>query len=171
LRSTSDLRCSTKLDLEKIYVVQKVHDKTGLGYIESLPSSVSKDTGSPKENVEQSKKSESKTDNVKNAKDNRRKYNHTYQYKYSNRKNRNNNYHQRNRDTFNPYWSNKIYFRDPDGWCYELKNQGVSQDWTQRNESQKDIPQHAHKSNTFVNNKNKFSNNSRTRAQELKNHY
>jgi hypothetical protein len=86
LRSTSDLRCSTKLDLEKIYVVQKVHDKTGLGYIESLPSSVSKDTGSPKENVEQSKKSESKTDNVKNAKDNRRKYNHTYQYKYSNRK-------------------------------------------------------------------------------------
>jgi superoxide dismutase len=47
----------------------------------------------------------------------------------------------------------------------------VSQNWTQRNESQKNVLQHAQKSNTFVNNKNKLSNNPRTQAQELKNHY
>jgi hypothetical protein len=65
-------------------------------------------------------------------------------------------------DTFNPHWSNKIYFRSPDGWFYELKNQDMSPNRTQRNESQRDVPQHAHKSNTIVNNnKNKFSNDPR----------
>jgi hypothetical protein len=33
---------------------------------------------------------------------NKEKYNHTYQYRYLNRSNRNNNYHQGNNDTFNP---------------------------------------------------------------------
>jgi hypothetical protein len=47
----------------------------------------------------------------------------------------------------------------------------VSPNWIQRNESQRDIPQHAHKSNIFVNNNNKFSNDLRTRIQELKNDY
>jgi hypothetical protein len=54
LRSTSGLRCSTMLDLEKIYIDQKVHDKMRLEYVESLPSTVSKDTESPKENRGQS---------------------------------------------------------------------------------------------------------------------
>jgi hypothetical protein len=47
----------------------------------------------------------------------------------------------------------------------------MSSNWTQRNESQKDVPQHAQKSNPVVKNKkNKFSNDPRKRAQELKSH-
>jgi hypothetical protein len=93
LRTSNDLSSSAKMDLKKMYVDQKVYDKTGLGYINSLPSSISKVTGSPKEKIEQSKKLENKSDNMKNTKDNRGKQHHAYQYKYSNRRKKNNNYH------------------------------------------------------------------------------
>jgi hypothetical protein len=46
---------------------------------------------------------------------NKEKHNHAYQYRYSNRKNIKNKYHQGNMDIFNSQWSNKIYFRGPDG--------------------------------------------------------
>jgi hypothetical protein len=93
LRISNDLSCSTKIDLKKIYVSQNTNDKTKLRYIELLFSLVFKVIGSPKEKEEHSQKSENKSDNVKNIKENRRRPNHAYQYKYSNRINRNNNYH------------------------------------------------------------------------------
>jgi hypothetical protein len=55
------------------------------------------------------------------AKYNNEKHNYAYQYRYLNRRNRNNNYHQGNKDTFNPQWSNKIYFRDLDGWFHKIE--------------------------------------------------
>jgi hypothetical protein len=50
------LSCSTKIDLRKIYVGRKTHDKIRLEYIKPLPSLISKVTGSPKEKWELSKK-------------------------------------------------------------------------------------------------------------------
>jgi hypothetical protein len=52
LRTSSDLSFSTKMDLEKIYVGRKTHDKTGLEYIEPVSSSIFKVTGSPKDKGE-----------------------------------------------------------------------------------------------------------------------
>jgi hypothetical protein len=89
------------MDLKKIYIGQKTHDKMGLRYIEPLPSSVSKVTGSPKKMGAISKKIKNKSDNMQ-KKNIIKKYNYAYQYRYLNRRNRNNNYHQRNKDIFNP---------------------------------------------------------------------
>jgi hypothetical protein len=124
------------MDFEKLYMGQKAHIKTGLGYVETGSPSVSKNTQNPKEKGEHSQKLENKCNSVKSAKDNGRKTNHAYQYKYTNERNRKNNYNQGN-NVFNPNWSNKIYFRGPDSWFYELKNQGMSLSWTQRNKSQR----------------------------------
>jgi hypothetical protein len=44
LRTSSDLNYSTKMNLKNIYVDRKAHDKMRLGYIEPIPSSVSKVT-------------------------------------------------------------------------------------------------------------------------------
>jgi hypothetical protein len=77
---------------------------------------------------------------MQKVKYNKEKHNYAYQYRYSNRMNRKNNYHQGNTDIFNPQWSNKIYFRGPDGWFHKLKDQCISHNWTQRNESYRDIP-------------------------------
>jgi hypothetical protein len=48
LRTSSILRCSTKMDLEKIYVGQKAHVKTELGCVEISSLSMSKNTQNPK---------------------------------------------------------------------------------------------------------------------------
>jgi hypothetical protein len=82
------------MDLEKIYVGRKAHDKMRLGYIERLPSPVFKVIRSPKEKGEQSQKLKNKSDNMQKIKYNKEKHNHAYQYRYSNRRNRNNNYYQ-----------------------------------------------------------------------------
>jgi hypothetical protein len=102
------------MDLEKLYVGQKAHVKMRLGYVETSSFSVSKNTRNPKEKGEHSQKLENKCDTIINVKDNERKLNHAYQYKYTNRRNKKNNYHQGN-NIFKPHWSNKIYFRGPDG--------------------------------------------------------
>jgi hypothetical protein len=34
LRTSSNLRCDTKMNLDKIFMGQKAHDKMGLGYAE-----------------------------------------------------------------------------------------------------------------------------------------
>jgi hypothetical protein len=94
LRTSSNLNCSTKMDLKKIYVGRKAHDKMRLRYIERLPSLVFKVIRSPKEKGEQSQKLKNKSDNMQKTKYNKEKHNHAYQYRYSNRRNRNNNYYQ-----------------------------------------------------------------------------
>jgi hypothetical protein len=60
LRISSDLICSTNIDLKKIYMGQKARDKMGLRYIELLPSSVCKIIGSPKEKKKSSLKNKIK---------------------------------------------------------------------------------------------------------------
>jgi hypothetical protein len=86
------------MDLDKIFMGQKVHDKMSLGYAEVSFSFVPKKIESPKENGGQSQKSLNKSDNMKSTKHHKEKSNHAYQYKYSNKSNINNHNHQ---------WSNK----------------------------------------------------------------
>jgi hypothetical protein len=76
---------------------------------------------------------------MKKIKDNKRQFNHAYQYNYTHKKNRNRHNRHENRDKFNHNWSNKIYFRCPDDWFYELKGQHVSQSRAQNNGSRRDI--------------------------------
>jgi hypothetical protein len=42
---------------------------------------------------------------------------------------------------FNPSWSNKLYFKGPDGWFYEFKNQNNFQIKTQRYEHKRVVSQ------------------------------
>jgi hypothetical protein len=56
------------MDLKKYIYRKKSYDKIGLGYIEPLPSSVSKVIGNPKEKGGQSQKSKSKSDNIQKYK-------------------------------------------------------------------------------------------------------
>jgi hypothetical protein len=72
----------------------------------------SKDNENLKEKGEHSKKIENKRENIKNIKDNERKHNRVYQYKYTHERNKNS--HQGNKDIFNAQLSNKIYFRGQD---------------------------------------------------------
>jgi hypothetical protein len=81
-----------------------------LGIKEFSSSLISNDTRSLKEKGEQSQKLESKNEKMKNTKDNRRKHNYAYEYKYSNRRNKKNECCHENKNTFNPQWSNKNLF-------------------------------------------------------------
>jgi hypothetical protein len=146
---------------------QKPHDKTGLGFKEFLSPSTSNSTISPKEKYEHTQSSNITYQNNKNAQINKRSQNHAFRYKYDYRRNKNHyNYHTNNTNIVNPHCPNKIYFKGSNGWFYELKSQNISQKWTQRNESERVAPRHYNGSNTRGN-KNKFSNNSKKRAQEL----
>jgi hypothetical protein len=42
LMTSSDLRCNTKMDFDKIFMGQKAHDKIGLGYVECPSLSIPK---------------------------------------------------------------------------------------------------------------------------------
>jgi hypothetical protein len=50
------------------------------------------------------------------------------------------NFQSNNATFFNPSWSNKLYFKGPDGWFYEL-NQNNFQTKTQRYEHKRDVSQ------------------------------
>jgi hypothetical protein len=77
LKTSSDLKCRTKIDLEKIYMDQKAYDKMRLEYVEIKFHSLSKNIGSQKNG------SILKNKKIKNIKDNRRKHKHEYEYKYT----------------------------------------------------------------------------------------
>jgi hypothetical protein len=94
-------------------VVQKSHDKTGLGFKEFSSPLISKSIISPKEKEEHTQNSNVTYQNNKNAQINKRSQNHTFRYRYDYMRNKNhNNYHYNNRNIINLYWSNKIYSRD-----------------------------------------------------------
>jgi hypothetical protein len=61
------------MNLDKIIVGQKPHDKTDLGYVESSSQSVPKCSGCSKTNKGQSKKSANESDNMKGVKGNKEK--------------------------------------------------------------------------------------------------
>lgn len=139
LGSICILRNGTRMDLDKMYIGRKLHDKRCLGYKKSLFSSKSKNPTSPKLNGKQTQNLNDKNVKNKNAKNNKSSYNHTYIYQHNSRRNNNNkrkiNYQNSDRNTYNPKGSNKIYFEGSDGWFYELKNQNLSQNETQNNKS------------------------------------
>jgi hypothetical protein len=72
LKSTSLLRHDTRLDLPKLYVGQKTHDKMSLGFKKFSSFLTFNDTRSPKEKGEQPQKFGSKNDNMKNTEHNRK---------------------------------------------------------------------------------------------------
>jgi hypothetical protein len=82
----------------------------GFEFKEFSSSSTSNNSGRPKKWGTISK-SEIRSENMKNTKDNTRKQHNTYQYKYSNKRKNNCNHHQKYKNIFNPQWSNNIYFR------------------------------------------------------------
>jgi hypothetical protein len=59
-----------------------------------------------------------------NAKSFNKKHNYAFQYKQFDKKNNKEkmNFQINNATFFNPSWSNKLYFKGPDGWFYEFKN-------------------------------------------------
>jgi hypothetical protein len=116
LKTSSDLRDITNLNLELIYGTRRSHDKSGLGYVKDLTLSNSKPKNSPTLKGKQ-------TNNVfaKNVKPsvgkNDKPNNHAYQYRYSNMKN--------TKSTFRPKDDNRIYHRGPNGWSYDIENKKV----------------------------------------------
>jgi hypothetical protein len=61
------------MNLDKIFVGQKTHDKTGLGYAESSSQSGPKCSRCSKTDKGQSKKSANESDNMKGVKGNKEK--------------------------------------------------------------------------------------------------
>jgi outer membrane cobalamin receptor len=51
------------------------------------------------------------------------------------------NFQSNNAIFFNPSWSNKLYFKGPDGWFYEFKNQNNFQTKAQRYEHKQIVSQ------------------------------
>jgi hypothetical protein len=124
LKSTSILRNDIGLDLSKFYMGQKPHDKIGLGFKEFSSPSTSKSTINPKEKEKHTQNSNVTYQNNKNVQINKRSHNHAFRYRYDYRRNKNhNNYHYNNRNIVNPHWSNKIYFKGPDGWFLNATHQ------------------------------------------------
>jgi hypothetical protein len=78
-----------------------------------------------------------------NAKSFNKKHNYTFQYKQFDKKinKGQRNFQSNNATFFNPSWSNKLYFKGPDVWFYEFKNQNDFQTKTQRYEHKRVVSQ------------------------------
>jgi hypothetical protein len=120
----------TSMDLDKV-IGQRPSNKSGLGYKKSSKTSIC-----PKSKEKQSQGSNAKIMKSTNVKSFNKKHNYAFQYKQFDKKiNKGKRNFQSNNDTFfNPSWSNKLYFKGPDGWFYEFKNQNNFQSKTQRYE-------------------------------------
>jgi hypothetical protein len=118
------------MDLDKV-IGQRPSNKSGLGCKKS-----SKTLNCPKSKEKQCQRLNAKIVKSTNAKFFNKKHNYTFQYKKFD-KNINKgkiNFQSNNATFFNPSWSNKLYFKGPDGWFYEFKNQNDFQTKTQRYE-------------------------------------
>jgi hypothetical protein len=112
LKSNSILRNDTRLDLSKLYVGQKPHDKMGIGFKEFSSPSTSKSTIISKEKEEHTQNSNITYQNNKNAQINERSQKHAFRYRYNYKRHKNHkNYHYNNIIIINPHLSNKIYFK------------------------------------------------------------
>ena len=134
--------CSTNYDLEKMYIGQKPYDKTGLGY--EKVSSSSKSVNSSRPIAKGKSPQKSKEDKNKNCR-NIRGHAYMYQRKPKNRygMNQSNGNHTTSRPQ---QFSNKIYFKGPNGWFYENKNQDFSKKiWVPKNDQNRGDFQHTHK--------------------------
>jgi hypothetical protein len=158
LKTSSDLRDITNLDLELIYGTRRSHDKSGLGYVNDSTLSNSKPKKSPTLKGKQSKNVFAK--NIKpsigrNGKPN----NYAYQYRYTNMKNI--------KTTFRPKGDNRIYHRGTNGWSYHIENKKVFQ----KIDKSKVAPQQSKKVQTNMISKGKASSSKLPKAQELTSHF
>jgi hypothetical protein len=99
-----------------------------------------------------------------NAKSFNKKYNYAFQYKQFDKKinEGQRTFQSNNAIFFNPSWSNKLYFKEPDRWFYEYKNKYDFQTKTQRYEHTRVI---------FQNHKNISKEKLKTQTQGLKESY
>ena len=140
LRSTSSSHSST-CDLEKMYVGQKPHDKTGLGYEKFPTSSFTKKTGCP---TTKSKSPQTKYVN-KSAKDKKNR-GLAHLYRWLPRKRYGMNQNIGSQSTLRPQFLNNVYFKGPNGWYYENKNKKIlKQIWVPKIEPRRGDLQHKNK--------------------------
>jgi hypothetical protein len=125
------------LDLDNV-IGQRPSNKSGFGY-----KKFSKTSNCPKSKEKQSQESNAKIVKSTNAKSFNKKHNYAFQYKQFDKKiNKGKiNFQRNNAIFFNPSWSNKLYFKGPDGWFYEFKNQNNFQIKTQRYEHKRVVSQ------------------------------
>jgi hypothetical protein len=158
LKTSSDLRDITNLNLELIYGTRRFHDKSGLGYVKDLTLSNSKPKKNPTLKGKQSNNAFAK--NVKpNIGKNGKPNNHAYQYRYSNMKN--------TKSTFRPKGDNRIYYRGPNGWSYDIENKKVFH----KIDKSKVISQQSEKVQTNMISKGKTSSSKLPKAQKLTLHF
>jgi hypothetical protein len=101
----------TSMDLDTV-IGQRPSNKSGLGYKKS-----SKTSNCPKSKEKQSQWSNAKIVKSTNAKSFKKKHNYAFQYKQFDKKinKGKKNFQSNNATVFNPSWSNKLYFKGPDG--------------------------------------------------------
>jgi hypothetical protein len=158
LKTSSDLRNITNLDLELIYETRRSHDKFSLEYVKYLTLSNSKPKKSP--TLKGKQHNNIFATNVKHSIGrNGKPNNHDYQYRYSNMKN--------TKSTFRPKGDNMIYHRGPNGWSYDNENKKVFQKIDKSNVTS----QQSKKFQTNMISKEKTSSSKLPKAQELTSHF
>jgi hypothetical protein len=158
LKTSSDLRYITNLDLELVYGIRRSHDKSSLAYVKDLSLSNSKPKKNATLKVKQPKNIFAK--NVKPSIDRNDKLNnHSYQYRYTNMKN--------TKTTFRPNSDNMIYHRGPNGWTYDIENKKVFQ----KIDKSKVASQQSKKVQTNMILKGKISSSKLSKTQELTSHF
>jgi hypothetical protein len=120
----------TSMNLDKI-IGERPSNKSGLGY-----KKFSKTSNCPKSKEKQNQGSNIKIMKSTNTKSFNKKHNYAFQYKQFDKKinKGKKNFQSNNVSFFNPSWSNKLYFKGPDGWFYEFKNKNNFQTKAQRYE-------------------------------------
>jgi hypothetical protein len=118
LKSSCISTSITSMDLDKA-IGQRPSNKSGLGY-----KKFSKTSNCPKLKEKQGQELNAKIMKPSNAKSFNKKHNYAFQYKQFDKKinKGQRNFQSNNATFFNPSWSNKLYFKGPDGWFYEFKN-------------------------------------------------
>jgi hypothetical protein len=158
LKTSSDLRDITNLDLELVYGTRRAHDKFDIGYVEDSCLSNSKPKKSTTLKGKQPKNIFAK--NIKPSVDrNGKPNNHAYQYRYTNMKN--------TKTTFSPKGDNKVYNRSTNDWSYDIENKNVFQ----KIDKSKVVSQQSKKVQTNMISKGKISSFKLPKAQELTSHF
>jgi hypothetical protein len=118
LKSSCISTSITSMDLDKA-IGQRPSNKSGLGY-----KKFSKTSNCPKLKEKQGQELNAKIMKPSNAKSFNKKHNYAFQYMQFDKKinKGQRNFQSNNATFFNPSWSNKLYFKGPDGWFYEFKN-------------------------------------------------
>jgi hypothetical protein len=158
LKSTSVKDTNTRMDLSNLFKGQKPNDKSGLGY-KKYNFLKSNNLGSPKAKGKQTQNYRGTNENGKMV---RNAPNHAYRYRY----NLGRNYNYKAPIKFeNSKWSKNVYYKDANGWRYEVKGKTSTQIGSQQNEIPRVVSQQKLNRNKQNEDKNE---NGMTQAQILK---